>query len=377
VTEVLGSRSPEPLGWRDRWRALRNAVIGDAGFQRWAGMFPLTRPVARRRARALFDLTAGFVYSQITYACVHSGILTLLAAKPQSTAAVGRHAHLSPSAAERLLKAGAALGLTEACGDERWGLGQQGAALLGASGVAEMIEHHTLLYADLADPLALLQREGGGGRLSSYWPYAEGRREADAGAASAYSGLMSASQGMVSAQVLDAYPLRRHRRLLDVGGGDGTFLRAVAARCPGLELELFDLPAVADVARGKLATAGVAADVRGGSFLNDPLPQGADVISLVRVLHDHDDAAVLTVLKAVRRALAPNGTLLIVEPMSDVRGAEPIGDAYFGFYLLAMGSGRPRSVAELHGLLTHAGFSRSRLHRTAMPMIAQVLAARV
>ena len=44
-------------------------------------------------------------------------------------------------------------------------------------------------------------------------------------------------------------------------------------------------------------------------------------------------------------ALPADGTLLLAEPMAGSRGAEPVGDAYFGFYLLAMGSGRPRTRA--------------------------------
>ncbi len=48
--------------------AIRSSPIPD--FQRFAGTFVLTRPIARRRAGALFDLCAGFVYSQILLACV-------------------------------------------------------------------------------------------------------------------------------------------------------------------------------------------------------------------------------------------------------------------------------------------------------------------
>ncbi|MGK3925309.1 methyltransferase, partial [Enterococcus faecium] len=79
---------------------------------------------------------------------------------------------------------------------------------------------------------------------------------------------------------------------------------------------------------------------------------GADIASLVRVLHDHDDTAVRTILGAVHAALPPGGTLLVAEPMSGTRGAAPIGDAYFGFYLTAMKSGRPRTADELSAMLT-------------------------
>lgn len=362
--------------WRDRWRAWRNGIIGDPGFQRWAGAFPLTRPVARRRAQALFDLSAGFVYSQIAYACVTSGLLDRLAARPGQVADLGRAIDLSPIAAERLLKAAVALKLAEPCGDGRYALGIEGAALLGAPGVAAMIEHHALLYADLADPLALLRRDGGGGRLSGYWPYAEGHgAEAGQTVTQTYSSLMSASQAMVAAQVLDAYPFGRHRQLLDVGGGDGTFLSAVARRVPRLDLELFDLPSVADRARERFASNGLKVSVTGGSFFDDPLPEGADVISLVRILHDHDDDKVSLLLKAVRQALRRGGTLLIAEPMAGTRGAEKMGDAYFGMYLLAMGSGRPRTARDIQSMLRAAGFARSRRVATALPMLARLIVA--
>ncbi len=55
--------------WLDRLRARRDRLIADPKFQRWSLANPLTRPIARRRARAALDLTAGFVYSQALFAC--------------------------------------------------------------------------------------------------------------------------------------------------------------------------------------------------------------------------------------------------------------------------------------------------------------------
>ena len=49
----------------DRWRGFRDFLLSSRRFQRFAAAFPPTRPIARRRASALFDLCAGFVYSQI------------------------------------------------------------------------------------------------------------------------------------------------------------------------------------------------------------------------------------------------------------------------------------------------------------------------
>ena len=95
----------------------------------------------------------------------------------------------------------------------------------------------------------------------------------------------------------------------------------------------------------------------------------------MRVIHDHDDDAALTILRAVRRALPADGTLLLAEPMADTSGARPVGHAYFGFYLLAMGSGRPRTVEDLRALLAQAGFVRVRQVATRAPLITGLLVA--
>lgn len=253
--------------------------------------------------------------------------------------------------------------------------------MLGNPGVAAMVEHHAMLYADLMDPVALLRGEGRGEtELARYWAYAGDGRPAGLPPerVAAYTALMSASQAMVADEVLSAYPLGRHRCLLDVGGGDGTFLAAAAARTPGLRLVLFDLPPVAERARVRFEAAGLAGRARavGGDFGSDPLPEGADVVSLVRVIHDHDDAAALAILRAARRALPDDGALLLAEPMSGTAGAERSGDAYFGFYLLAMGSGRPRTAAELAGLLRAAGFDGGRLVATRNPLLTRLIMAR-
>ena len=329
------------------------------------------RPVARRRARALFDLVAGFTYSQVLAACIDTQLLERLRDGPATTEGLAARLDLTPEATERLLRAVAGLALVERLGD-RWALGSEGAALLGNPGIAEMVAHHRLLYADLADPLALLRRGGGGGALSAHWHYAEASGTGDAAAVAPYSALMAASQPMVAAQALAAYRFDRHARLLDIGGGEGAFLSAVGAAAPGLARGLFDLPAVGERARARL---GAAVTIHGGDFLRDPLPRGYDLMTLVRVLHDHDDAPAMTLLRAIRTALPPGGTLLIAEPMADTPGAGPVG-SYFELYLLAMGSGRPRSVREIGTMLAEAGFGRIRPLRTPLPLIASAIVAR-
>lgn len=367
------------LAWADRWRDARNRLLASARFRHWAAGSWWTRPVAQARAAEVFDLVAGFVYSQVLLAAMQLRLFELLHEGPADSSTLARRMALPEAGAVRLLAACAALRLAERRSGGRWGLGPRGAALVGEPGLAALVTHHVALYRDLADPVALLRR-GGPTQLGAYWPYAQDGdpgRLGDADVA-AYSTLMTASQPMVAEQVLDAVRLHGHRCLLDVGGGEGAFVQAVAQRVPQLGLMLLDLPAVAARARARLAESGLGArvQVHGGDFLRQPLPWGADVISLVRVVHDHDDAAVQQLLRAAHAALPPRGRLLLAEPMASTRGAQAMGDAYFGFYLLAMGSGRARSGATLAALLQGAGYVQVRELRTRQPLLAGVIEAR-
>jgi demethylspheroidene O-methyltransferase len=371
----------ERVSLLDRFRAFREGLAAKPGFRRWAARFPLTRPFARRRARALFDLCAGFVYTQVLLACVRLRVFAILAEAPLTTQRLAPRLSLSPEATERLMAAAASLQLTARRADGAWTLGQLGAAMIGNDGIAAMVEHHAMLYADLADPVAMLRRPRGGNALSDYWAYA-GVDQPGAVPAERirdYTALMAASQPMVAEEVLATYRFDRHRRVLDVGGGNGAFLRAVAAEAPRIDLMLFDLPAVAEEARARFAAAGLGAraEVFGGDFTQDELPRGADLVTLVRVLHDHDDDVAAGLLRRIHAALPPGGRLLLAEPMAGTSGAEPMGEAYFGFYLLAMGRGRPRTPQEIQRMIAAAGFARSRLLATPTPLLTRAVLAEV
>jgi demethylspheroidene O-methyltransferase len=367
------------LAPRDRLSAVRDRLFRSARFRQWAARFPLTRRIARGRARAAFDLCAGFVYSQVLLACVRLHVLDVLAERPHTVPALARRLSLPVEATERLVRAAAAIGLVARRGADRYGLGDIGAAIVGEPAIVAMVEHNALVYADLADPVALLRGERCDTGLARYWAYA-GAAQPDglpSARISDYSALMAASLPLVAGEVLSAYPFARHRCVLDVGGGEGAFVCAVARRYPGLCLRLFDLPPVAQRARARFEREGLhgRAAAVGGDFRQDALPTGADLVTLVRVVHDHDDADVLALLRNVRRALPADGVVLIAEPMSGVPGVAHVADAYFGFYLLAMGQGRARSFAELAGLLAEAGFGRARPIATGLPLQTSIVVA--
>jgi demethylspheroidene O-methyltransferase len=368
-----------PGSLRDRIHAWRVRLIADPRFQRWATAFPFTRPIATRKARQLFDLCAGFVYSQVLSAVVRLKLLEALADGPKPLAALAASAGLDENRARRLLRAADGLDLISDRGGEIYALGDLGAAVLGNAGVAEMIRHHATLYADLRDPVGLLSGAVADTEMAKYWPYAdgEGLDSMDAGQVADYSRLMAASQPMIAEDVLDAYDVSRHRQLMDVGGGAGGFAIAAAGRAPELQIRLVDLPQVAEIARANMEAAGLGprAQAIGHDFHRDTLPEGADLVSLIRVCFDHADDTVVALLRAIRAVIAPGGTLILAEPMAGSPRPDPIGDAYFGFYLLAMGRGRCRRPEELIALIETAGFRGARRRATRRPMLAGLITA--
>jgi demethylspheroidene O-methyltransferase len=366
--------------WQDRFVAWRNNLVSKPGFQRWAAGFFLTRPIAHQSADSLFNLVAGFVYSQVLVACVQLKLLDLLANGPSNTQSLARAMDLPLSSAARLLAAAQSLNIVENAGPDRYALGMQGAALRGNGGLTDMIAHHALLYADMADPVALLRGGGGNGHLAAFWPYAayDNPAHADVQAISPYSALMASTQPMVAADILHAYPLGQHRHLMDVGGGEGAFAIAAAVSSPGLTVSVFDLPAVSQRAKTRFSETGLASRSQtfGGDFLEGQLPRGADVVSLVRILHDHDDQAVMKILRSVHAILPADGVLMIGEPMSDAPARDPMAEAYFGFYLLAMGRGRARRPDEISHMVRAAGFKSTRMAATRTPMLVRVMIAK-
>jgi demethylspheroidene O-methyltransferase len=348
----------------DRWVAARNRLLAAPAFQKFALSFPPFRPVSRQRSRQLFDLLAGFAYSQILYAAVKLGLVEMLAPHPLDLPAIAARIGWPPDRLERLLKAAVSLKILEQTSTGAYTLGIHGAALAGNPWIARFITHHHLLYQDLGDPLSLLSGQKKDSSLKEFWNYSSTPHAAE------YTALMAASQQAVAAEILAAYDFSRHQHLIDVGGSNGTFLAAVAQKHPSLKLTLFDLPAVAEIARANL---GGHVEIRPGSFLTDELPKGPDVATLIRIAHDHDDDAVRIMLAAIRRMLPPHGVLILAEPLSGNPATAPITDAYFALYFAAMGQGRTRTPKEIEKIAREVGFSKMDVVKTRNAVVTGLL----
>ncbi len=344
-------------------------------FQKWAARFPFTRRLVRREGEHMFDLVAGFCHSQVLMALVKLNVLSDLLDQPQTARALAHRTEVPLARMEVLLRAGQALELVKRGSGERYRLTRRGAALMGVPGLADMIAHHDVLYRDLADPVAFFRGETET-ELAQFWPYVFGGEMAP-GAAATYSDLMAESQVLVAEDTLRAVSFGKTRKLMDVGGGTGAFLEAAGAQHDGLALRLFDLPEVVPAAEVRFAAAGMTdrSETCAGSFKTDPLPEGADTISLVRVLYDHSDSTVRELLAKCLNALPAGGRLVISEPMSGGDKPSRSGDAYFALYTMAMQTGKARSAAEIARLCADAGFSNIAAPRAARPFVTQVVTA--
>jgi len=369
-----------PDTWLDRLLEARDRVYASPVFHRWAARIPIVRSVARSRAQALFDITAGFVYSQTLAACTRLDLFRKLSRAPMTVSEIAVDSGLPVDSVERLIEAATALELVAPRSGGRIGLGALGGPILAQEAIVRMVSHNALLYTDLSDPLALLTRTAGSSSaVGQFFPYAETPQpqSLSSSTVAAYSELMAQTVAPIAHEVLDSGILEGRECLLDVGGGQGAFLLEVAERYGSMRLKLFDLPAVVARATHRVEEAGVGDrfECLGGDFHADPLPVGADVISLVRVLLDHDDRKVMALLRRARAALPRGGSLIVAEPMTDVSGARRVGEVYFSFYLRAMGRGRCRSTRELNALVREAGFRRSRILSTRYPVFASILVA--
>ena len=99
----IGWGLPRVDVWMDRLWSARDRLMASPRFRHWAAAFPLTRPIARRRSRDLFDLCAGFVYSQVLLACVRLRLFDILAQRSMTAHEVSRRLGMEDEAAERLL----------------------------------------------------------------------------------------------------------------------------------------------------------------------------------------------------------------------------------------------------------------------------------
>jgi len=159
------------------------------------------------------------------------------------------------------------------------------------------------------------------------------------------------------AQALDP---RGTMRLLDVGGGPGTYALAFAEQNPELTAVVFDLPEVVPIAEEQIAARGLGTRVTaaGGNYLEDDLPGGNQLALLSNIIHSLGPEQNRELVGKIHHALEPGGRLLLKDFFVDEDGTSPLWPAVFSINMLVgTENGRSYSEREVLGWLAEAGFS--------------------
>lgn len=180
---------------------------------------------------------------------------------------------------------------------------------------------------------------------------------------------MAGSSTAITDALVAAYDFGRFATVVDVGGGTGSLLTTILRAHPQPRGVLFDLPHSRERAEEAIAQADLAGrcTFAGGDFFAG-VPDGGDAYVLKLVLHDWDDERSAAVLGQCRRAMAPGGTLLVMEHVLPA-GNEPALDAVMmDITMLIQVGGRERSEAEYGHLLERSGFRLTRVIPTGSPL---------
>lgn len=161
-------------------------------------------------------------------------------------------------------------------------------------------------------------------------------------------------------KVASQLPLRRAKRLLDLGGGPGTYAMAFLEKNPGLRATVCDRPAALEVAREIAANQKVRARLSylPVDLLAESIPGTFDVIWYSNVLHIYSPEQNRAVFRRAKAALSPGGRLIIQDAfLHDREGLLPEEASLFAVsMLLFTESGNTYTVADTTAWLKEAGF---------------------
>ena len=313
---------------------------------------------------ALVPLLFGFFPTQVLHVAARLQIADHVGAVPRTTADLAGATGTDEASLARVLRALACFGVVDEAAPGSWTSGPNGPGLL-TDGAASL-RHLVLLFA--GDEVwrswgrldeAVRTGEPPWDRItgSSSFDYMRQNPEFQ----EMFNRAMAEGTRNAAPGIVEAGGFHRFDRVVDVGGGDGTLLATVLDAHPRLRGTVFDLAEGLATAPEVLRAAGVAdrAAVEAGDFFA-AVPTGADAYLVKSVIHDWDDARAGRLLRNVHAAMAPGGTLLVVEPiMPDTPSGAPdvMMMVMSDLNMLVCTGGKERTEAEFRALLADAGFA--------------------
>src|SRR5581483_10747584 len=167
--------------------------------------------------------------------------------------------------------------------------------------------------------------------------------ETDAEAAAAFDEAMTGYTAATSKAVAATWDFTACRHIVDVGGGKGALLAEILKANGSARGTNFDLPHVASRGREHIAREGLAdrCESVGGDFF-EAVPANGDAYLMKMIVHDWDDARAIAILKNVRKAMAANGRVLLIEAVIPP-GNAPSPGKLLDVNMLVMTGGRERT----------------------------------
>lgn len=173
---------------------------------------------------------------------------------------------------------------------------------------------------------------------------------------------MTAMSGFMGPAVAAAYDFDAWGSLMDVGGGNGILLATTLRTHPNLRGVLADQSHVIERARGFGFLGGELASRASYEECNffESIPGGCRAYLMKSVIHDWDDEQARAILKNCRKAVPPDGVLLLVEYCLGEEAKPSFADSV-DVVMLVLTGGKERTEGEFRELLTDSGFQLNRV----------------
>ncbi|MDU0293911.1 methyltransferase [Saccharothrix longispora] len=329
-----------------------------------------------RPQRAMLDLMTGAWRTRAVAAVAELGVADLLADGPRTTADLAARTGALESRLHRLLAFLAALGVFHRDGD-RWSLTDVGAMLRrdAEGSQRDLARIYGGLFYRSFTGLEHTVRAGGSAFEHVHGVLPFEHFAANPADARLFEGAMAAGTSFLDLvpRLLD---LPERGTVVDVGGGDGRLLGAVLGAGPGLRGIVFDRPHVVGAGRRVLDELGCGdrAEVVAGDFFHDPVPAGADLYLLSRIMHDWADERCSVILRNVRAAMPRGAVLALVErPIREDRPS-PLPLAFNVHMMVNTVEGGERTTEQHRNLLAANGLTLEDVRD--LPLDMAVLVAR-